>query len=332
MSHPQFLFFCMYIFSLVWIGPLPASAQTDPSSAWKHEWPKTDFSQRSIDLTDIISGGPTKDGIPAIDAPQFVSITQVLSQDAHTPVISVKVGQDARAYPLSILMFHEIVNDTVGGQPVAITYCPLCNAAIVYQRTVQGQVLDFGTTGKLRLSDMVMYDRQTQSWWQQFTGTGIVGLHNGTQLKQVPARIESLALFIQHHPQGKLLMPHAPSSRPYGRNPYVYYDSATKPFLYRGDYKGSIPALARVVAVGHDAWPLDILRQKSPLVHNDLIITWQSGQNSALDNPDINEGRDVGNVVVQQRTPGGQWLDVAYHIPFAFAFMAFNPQGTIHTP
>ena len=98
------------------------------------------------------------------------------------PVIGLVVNGDARAYPLKILIWHEIVNDTVGGVPVTVTYCPLCNSAIVFERTVDGRVLDFGTTGKLRNSDLVMYDRQTESWWQQFSGTAIVGAMTGTKL------------------------------------------------------------------------------------------------------------------------------------------------------
>ena len=148
-----------------------ASAQT----AWRGEWPRTDFTQHTVLFEEIESGGPPKDGIPAIDRPRFVSQKEAARWlDAREPVIVFEHRGEARAYPLQILMFHEIVNDTVGSTPVAVTFCPLCNASIVFDRRLDGAVLDFGTTGKLRKSDLVMYDRQTESWWQQFTGKGIV--------------------------------------------------------------------------------------------------------------------------------------------------------------
>ena len=127
-----------------------------------------------------MSGGPPKDGIPSIDDPVFVAAGEVEDLADTEPVMSFFVGDDQRAYPLQILIWHEIVNDTVGGIPIAVTFCPLCNSAVVYDRRVGDAVLDFGTTGKLRNSDLVMYDRQTESWWQQFTGEGIVGVHTGT--------------------------------------------------------------------------------------------------------------------------------------------------------
>ena len=154
------------------------------------EWPKTDFENSSVDHSEILSGGPPRDGIPAIDSPAFVDVpgaSDWLKNDE--PVIALTVNKVSRAYPLQILMWHEIVNDEIGGQPVAVTFCPLCNASIVFDRRLDDQVLDFGTTGRLRLSDMVMYDRQTESWWQQFTGTGIIGDLNGEVLTQLPSHL-----------------------------------------------------------------------------------------------------------------------------------------------
>lgn len=149
-------------------------AMASPAS-WVREGWKTDFSKSSVPFEEIISGGPPRDGIPSIDDPQFVKASDVTDIDAREPVIQFGLGDDIRAYPLRALTWHEIANDTVDGTPVAVTYCPLCNAAIVFDRRVQGSVLEFGTTGKLRNSDLVMYDRQTESWWQQFTGDAIVG-------------------------------------------------------------------------------------------------------------------------------------------------------------
>ena len=163
--------------------PLTTVAHASPER-WKVEgWRKTDFTKSKIAFGEILSGGPPKDGIPSIDKPKFVALDAVKDLKHNTPVIGLEINGDARAYPLRVLTWHEIVNDTVGGTPVTVTYCPLCNAAIVFARKVGDRVLDFGTTGKLRKSDLVMYDRQTESWWQQFTGEAIVGAYVGTALR-----------------------------------------------------------------------------------------------------------------------------------------------------
>ena len=303
-----------------------ASIANDAPKRWTYDWPNTDFTKTSIVYRDILEGGPPKDGIPAIDEPKFEAADEVRGMAEKEPVISLTIKGDTRAYPVRILMFHEIVNDTVGGVPVAITYCPLCNAALVFERTLDGRVLDFGTTGKLRLSDMIMYDRQSESWWQQFTGEGIVGDYIGKFLTARPSRIESFALFKQRHPRGKVLVPNNRKMRRYGMNPYVKYDSERWPFLFRGTYDGPLPPLARVVAVGTEAWSLSLLKQKKTIRHKGLLITWQAGQNSALDTRRIKKGRDIGNVIVTR-----QGEDVVYHMPFAFAFKAFHPEGTIYT-
>ena len=119
----------------------------------------TDFSIHNVPYSDILSGGPPKDGIPPLDSPQFVSVSEADSWlEAVEPVILIEVNGDARAYPIQILIWHEITNDIVGGLPLTITFCPLCNTAIAFKRAINGQVLDFGTTGRLRYSNLIMYD------------------------------------------------------------------------------------------------------------------------------------------------------------------------------
>ena len=120
-------------------------------------------------------------------------VSEVKNLTDTEPVVGRIINGKARAYPLRILTWHEIVNDGLGSVPVIVTYCPLCNSAIIFDRRLDGKVLDFGTTGKLRHSDMVMYDRQTENWWQQFLGQGIVGEMTGKRLKTIPARLESFA-------------------------------------------------------------------------------------------------------------------------------------------
>jgi Protein of unknown function (DUF3179) len=300
------------------------------SADWRSEWPRTDFAKHTIDLSEIRSGGPSKDGIPAIDNPQFRLVDEVTDLAATEPVITLRIQDDARAYPLRILTWHEIVNDTVGGAPVVVTYCPLCNAAIAFDRRAGGRVLDFGTTGKLRHSDLVMYDRQTESWWQQYTGTAIVGELAGIELKLLPVRVESFGRFVRQYPEGRVLVPNDPSLRPYGANPYVGYDGSSLPFLYEGSYPEGIAPMAYVVAVGSEAWSLDLLREAGRIEAGDLVLTWEPGQNSALDERLIAEGRDIGNVVVRRRARDGL-VDVPYHVTFAFVFHAFQPKGLLHS-
>jgi len=167
-------------------------------------WSQTDFNRCTVRLDEIISGGLGKDGIPSIDNPMIIAADRAGDLTPKGPVISLSINGEARAWPLRYLIWHEIVNDELGGVPIAVTYCPLCNATLVFDRRLDGQVLDFGTTGNLRKSDLVMYDRQTESWWQQYTGTDIIGTHAGRSLTVLASRLESWQQFSLRHPGGYL--------------------------------------------------------------------------------------------------------------------------------
>ena len=301
----------------------------DPPPGLEREFPRADFSIAAVDWSEIRSGGPPRDGIPSIDAPEFVSVEEAAASLSPTePVVGLIVGDDARAYPLRILIWHEIVNDIVGGAPVAVTYCPLCNTAVVFDRRVAGEVLDFGVTGRLRNSDLIMYDRQTESWWQQFLGEAIVGAMTGRMLDMIPARLESFANFRSRAPGGKVLA--ASSGRNYGANPYPGYDSTPRPFLYDGPLPRGVAPLARVVRVGAEAWSLALLRASGAVVAGDVRLSWTPGQNSAVDAASVAEGVDVGNVTAMRRGADGVWRDIPYSVDFAFAFAAFYPDSPIH--
>jgi len=317
-----------------WLGSLALIAATTTGLAasqdveeWRSEWPRTDFSQSRIDLSEILDGGPPKDGIPAIDAPVFAKAKEVANLAPDELVISVVRGAEARAYPLRVMMWHEIVNDVIDGVPIAVTYCPLCNAALVFDRRIPGQTLSFGTTGKLLYSDLVMYDRQTESWWQQFSGEAIVGSLAGERLKRLPARLESWDRFRADHANGVVLIPENPSLRDYGKNPYVGYDNAARPFLYRGDLPDDIPPMSYVVAIGDRAWSLALLRRAGRIEDGDTVLTWQPGASSALDRSVTFGGRDIGNVVAYRIS--GQMIEIPYDLVFAFVFHAFHPNGVI---
>ncbi|WP_136658660.1 DUF3179 domain-containing protein [Nitratireductor sp. XY-223] len=307
---------------------LTAGAAKSNPDAWSREGWSTDFSKHTIDYAEIMSGGPPKDGIPSIDSPSFVPVSEIEDLVDREPVMGLEINGDARAYPLRILMWHEIVNDTVGGVPVTVTYCPLCNAALVFDRRVNGAPDTFGTTGKLRNSDLVMYDRRTESWWQQFTGEAIAGELTGTKLKLVPSRLESWQNFKARHPGGKVLVPNNPRMRDYGRNPYAGYDTLNRPFLYRGELPKDIPAMARVVVVRDGGEPIAVtmlkVREEGPLKRRGLTIAWQEGQSSALDTSNIAAGREVGNITVQR-----DGKDVPYDVTFAFVAHAFMPDTEI---
>lgn len=298
------------------------------------EWPNTDFSNASVSLDEIMSGGPPRDGIPPIDKPRFAAVGAVTDLSDTEPVIGVVHNGVAKAYPLRILIWHEIVNDEVGGLPVAVTFCPLCNAAMVFDRRVDARVLDFGTTGMLRNSDLVMYDRQTETWWQQFLGEAIVGDMNGTVLDVVPSRLESWERFRARAPDGLVLVPNNPNMRAYGRNPYAGYDASVRPFLYDGETPEGVKPLERVVSLADrsQAWSLALLKAKGQVTLADgTVMTWEPGQNSALGDGWIPDGADVGNILVQRKS-GGELQDVPYFIDFAFAFHAFHPDAAIHQP
>ncbi len=282
----------------------------------------TDFSRHTVPYDEILSGGPPKDGIPAIDAPQFVSVAEADAWlEPQEPVVLVEIGDDARAYPIQVLMWHEIANDTVGGVPVTVTFCPLCNTAIVFDRRVGERVLDFGTTGRLRYSNLIMYDRQSESWWQQASGEAIVGELTGAQLRFLPAAIIAWEEFLTVYPDGQVLSRETGISRDYGRNPYAGYDDVSRPpFLYDGPATpDALPATARVLTVdlGGEAvaYPYEALAATGAV--NDtvggqpLVVLWQAGTASALDAASVAGGRDVGAAAAYSRVIDGRALTFA---------------------
>lgn len=317
--------FALFAAAFMGMGSHGFPAHAESARALSREFPKLDTGKRSIELREIKAGGPPRDGIPAISTPSFRPVGDETTIAVTEPVISVSTQCGATAYPLRVLMWHEIVNDTLCGVPVAITYCPLCNSAAVYERSVDGHVLDFGTTGRLVASNLVMYDRQTETFWQQFTGDAIVGTLNGKRLRRHPARIESFAAFAGRHPNGRIMRPPMRDFYDYGTNPYVGYDRSRRPMHYGGKSPPGVDPLARVVRVGDRAWTLELVRRLQRIETEDgLIIVWTAGQNSALDRASIARGRDIGNVVVTRRG-----ADVPYSVDFAFAFYAFYPDSRI---
>lgn len=283
-----------------------ALAQSPPVG----EFPKTDFERSTVDFSEIMSGGPPRDGIPAVDEPRHVpasAASQWLAPDE--PVIAVEIGGEARAYPLQILIWHEIANDELGGVPIAVTFCPLCNSAIVFDRRFEGEVLDFGTTGRLRKSDLVMYDRQSETWWQQLVGAAIVGRHAGKTLTRLPARIVSWEDFRAAFPEATVLSRETGHVRAYGSNPYVGYDTTTQPFLLRGAPDPRLPAMERVLHVAAGGaeriYPFGAFARE-PVINDELggepvVVMSRQGTRSPLDARSIAASRRIPSAAAYSR-------------------------------
>ena len=279
----------------------------------------TNFDISLVDYGEIFSGGPPRDGIPAIREPRFISIAEAdeLYVDG-SPVLQVTINGDARAYPLDILIWHEIVEDVVGGVPVAVTYCPLCNTAITFDRRIEGTVYDFGVSGLLRNSDLVMFDRQTESLWQQIGGVAIVGDMVGARLTVLPSTIAAWGDFKAQYPEGIVLSRETGYSRNYGRNPYVGYDDPDNvPFLFRGDIDPRLGAMERVVTLDLPddavAYPFALLAERGAVADvrggREIVVFWTPGARSGLDRPGFAESREVGTTGVFERTVDGRALD-----------------------
>jgi Protein of unknown function (DUF3179) len=255
-----------------------------------------------VDVDRLISGGPPPDGIPAVDRPKFLRASDVDFLQPSEPVLAVEVAGEGRAYPVQILIWHEIVNDTVGGVPIAVTYCPLCNSALAFDRRAAGRVLNFGTSGLLYNSDLVMYDRQTRSLWPQMEGRAVAGVLTGTELSTYVVSTVTWDEWHGTHPDNWVLSRDTGHPRDYGRNPYVCYDQANSdPFLFDGAADPRLPPKTRVVTLqaGDDAVAVTLDRVAADRVldvsldDQPVVLFAQPGLASALDSQDIVAGRRV---------------------------------------
>lgn len=273
------------------------------------EW-RTLWGIRIVEFEELRSGCPWRDCIPSIEDPRFETIEEAAAVTVDAiPIVHVEVGGDVRGYPLDILTRHEIVNDIIGGEPVAVTFCPLCNTAVAFKRTVGEEVLEFGVSGLLRNSDLVMYDRATHSLWQQATRRAIVGAYVGARLEHVPASIVSFGQFAAEYPDGLML---SRDGRPYGENPYDGYDRDNTPFLFSGEIDPRLPGIERVVALETTdpatgaaefiAYPWSVVSERRAI--NDtrgglpIAVLWTPGTNTALGARSIAQAEDIGAAAV----------------------------------
>ncbi len=298
----------------------------------------TDFSRHTVPLEEFFSGGPRRDQIPPLDQPKFDTVEAASGTlEPREPVVEVVIGDDARAYPLRVMIWHEIVNDVVGGQPVTVTFCPLCNTAIAFDRNLNGQLLDFGVSGNLRNADLVMWDRQTETWWQQFGGEGVVGELAGEKLTQVPARITAWEDFAARFPDGRVLSQDTGFDRPYGLNPYEGYDSVDSPPFFPAanlDDDRLLPKERVVFVDGENAVviPFSALEAAGTIEFTAdgeaLVAEWVPGVQSALDSQAIGSSDEVGSARVTSAATGQL---ASFDTPFWFAVAAFRPDAAIIT-
>ena len=266
---------------------------------------KTDLTKTSIDLRELQPGGPPKDGIPAIRKPTFVGVEDARPWiDAREPVLVLEAGGAAKIYPIQILIWHELAHDEIGGTPVLASYCPLCNSAIVFDRRVDGMAADFGVSGMLRNSDMIMFDRGTDSLWQQLTGECVAGALTGRRLPILPSQMVDFEAARRAFPAAAVMARPAGADRPYGASPYAGYEAAGRPMFPAAHDGGPLRALDRVVAIesGGEAQGIPLRSVVRSGVRNGVIggtryvlIATPTGA-SALDRRQIAASRAVGSV------------------------------------
>lgn len=261
------------------------------------------FPSPLIDPASLRSGGPPPDGIPAIDNPKFEKAKDVNWLQPDESVLSFTENGETRAYPIQVMIWHEIANDTVGGTPVAITYCPLCNSAVALDRRVDDLVLTFGTSGMLHKSDLVMYDRQTESLWPQLSLKAAIGHLAGTKPKVLAISTVPWEEFQREHPDSWVLSRDTGVSRNYGGNPYSGYDANdnTDPFLFDGQADGRLPVKAHVIGLFADSDPVAVTVQH--LIDEGLVtVTGPDGPVVLWARPDVRTPLDADNVADGRKT------------------------------
>ena len=309
-----------FVFMLLAATVFSVSAQINKRNVTQ-SW-ETDTSNVTVSLEELWIL-LARDKIPPIDEPEYfneIEATGVFFE--NEPVVSVVVDSIAKAYPLSILTYHEIVNDRSGDTYYCVSYCPLCNSSVVFNRRLEydGEeyLLDFGTSGMLRKSNLVMWDRQTETWWQQITGTGMAGKLAGVELEMLSCQIISVKDFFTSYPGGLMLSTNTGHTRKYGSNPFEDYDDPgnTKPRLFDEEPDKRLPAMERVVHIFGNRtpkiYPLSLLREKQVINDSheglDVVIFYKDGSVSILDNKQISESKTIGSVTVYDPVLDGQKL------------------------
>jgi hypothetical protein len=268
----------------------------------------------------ILSGGPPKDGIPSIDNPKFVALSEADRWiEDNELVLAIIYKGEKRVYPFQILVWHEIVNDTIAGDPLLITYCPLCGSGIAYRRSFNGAAVEFGTTGKLYNSNLVMYDRKTDTWWTQIDGKAIVGELTGEELTEISIDTVAWREWKQVHPDSVVLSQDTGFSRPYGRDPYgSYYEDSYLMFPVEHDDRRIHP---KTVIFGIEVNGVYKAYKEQDVVEKGTF------EDSVAGVP-IRISRDAAGIVAFKNLDSNQ--EIVKERDFWFAWYAFHPDTLVY--
>ena len=280
-----------------------------------------DLSNASIPLEEIERGGPPRDGIPAIDAPRFVAAAQASFLRPESRVLGIALGGVAKAYPIAILNWHEIVNDRIGDQPLLVTFCPLCGTGMAFRPQARGRTLRFGVSGLLHNSDLLLYDRETESLWSQLIGTAITGTLRGERLPALAASHTTWREWRNRHPATLVLSQETGHLRDYGRDPYAGYEKSEQLlFSVRNSsarYHPKEQVLGIELGALRKAYPFaELQRARLPL-------------RDRIGDQDVTVEFDAENRTGRVLDAAGRELPSV--ISFWFAWYAFHPQTQVFT-
>lgn len=272
----------------------------------------------SIDPSKILSGGPGKDGIPSIDKPKFTTIADPKNSFKNDDLVMVVTsGNEVKAYPILIMNWHEIVNDKIGSTPIVVTYCPLCGSGLTFKRILNGEEVQFGVSGKLYNSDLLMYDRKTDSLWSQITGEAVQGPLTGQKLEMLDTNLIDFKTLRQSYPNAQVLSKGTGFSRDYTRSPYGDYDQSPQTLFPVEHTSDKLFAKDRIIGVELNgkfkAYKFDTLKKKGEIA--DFI----AGQQIIL------KVDNKGQVLVTDSS--NQKLQFVN--TFWFAWVAFHPETEV---
>lgn len=274
-----------------------------------------------VPAAEILQGGPPRDGIPSLDYPEFISAGDAAFLKSKDRVLGIELNGVARAYPIRILNHHEIVNDAFGGHAIVVTYCPLCNSGIAFDAKIDGTRLEFGVSGLLYNSDVLLYDRQTGSLWSQIMKTAVAGKMKGTRLAALPLAHTTWRDWVERHPETQVLSNDTGFRRDYKTDPYQDY-RRTGSLMFpvaeeNSTYRRKSLVLGLEIDGNFKAYPFSELN-KSPKRFTD---EFQARKFEVQYDKKNNTARIVGD--------NGD--DMPILIAYWFAWHAFHPESEIYT-
>lgn len=281
--------------------------------------PEADQIKHLIPLDEIYDGGPGKDGIPSIDNPEFISLAEAKKEfQANGLGLVVSLNGEDRFYPYQILVWHELVNDKVGDTPILVSFCPLCGSGLVFDRRVNGEEVEFGVSGKLHNSDLLMYDRKTDSLWAQILGKAVVGQLTGTQLTQIEASVVEFKTFADKFPNGKVLSKKTGFSRNYETGPYGNYDNSEEIIFPVSQQNNRLHPKTRVIGIEingkYKAYPIESVQEKGSI-------------SDTLGEDKVQLEYNDGLIQIMNVTSGSEIIPVN---TFWFGWFAFHPDTEVY--